>query len=162
MTPLLTDIAIALVSVLLGWLLNDPYRIPSWLILSRSTNLNGTWLCHWQSDVDDDEYWTEDHVKVTRLLGKLRMHVIKSSDDFNWDAKLNIKHKMYFIGTWESKNLDSTLGTLWLKFEPQGKALVGYWAGPAKDSPIMSGYVIVARRKDMVEHLKGSISNFLR
>ena len=62
-----------LVGVFLTGVLAEPL---SWLVLyrPRRTDLETYWYCHWQSDVDDSNHWTEDRVQVTRLLGKLIDH----------------------------------------------------------------------------------------
>ena len=163
MMQYLPDLIFAIIGVFLGWLVANASRMRSLLALYRRTNLTGqNWHCHWQSKLDDDTHWTKDRVQLTRRLGELRIRVMTSSEDFDWDAKLTIELGTFCIGTWKTKRPDgNALGTLCLKLDPQGTALVGYWTGPAKVGRIMSGYVIVAPTENAVEDVKGHISDFL-
>lgn len=156
----LLTLAGAVVGAILGWLLTEPHRLPSWLFLRAKSHLNGEWLWAWQCNPEDPEEWIYDRVRVKNRLGKLYAEVIESSGGFNWRTSL-LNRGGYFLGVWHSRRPDaSACGTLTLKASKQGNRFVGYWLGPT-ESNLMSGRVIVGRDQAEIEYIKARFKEYL-
>ena len=140
----------AILSVVLGWFIAEPNRLPNWVALNKRTNWKGIWNCAWFPKLPDDESWVVDKVQLTHKLGKLHIKSIESSEGYEWEALLSLKG-MYLIGEWKSLKPNSTsIGTMQLKISNQGNVIYGISTGPhIDDSLVTFKFVFSDSEKDL-------------
>lgn len=128
---LLVNIAVGLGCTFIGWLLAEPYRIPSWLAIRQHDNWQGIWFCRWRPKRPDDDSWVTEKVVLTHFLGKLKIDLYEPGDEYLWEAVVTLRKGIYLVGVWRSKKPHATsAGAVHLKISNQGCSLLGYFTGP--------------------------------
>ena len=157
----LISLGSALLGALFSWLILEPYRLPNWIDLYSRSNLRGRWCCAWQSDIKNSGHWTYDTVTLRNRLGKLRIEVLESSDNYNWAATLRFE-KPYFRGFWDSRRPSAIArGTMMVKLSAQGEFLAGHWIGPTNDPRLLTGRMIIASTRSKIEQLKLDFAKYI-
>ena len=133
--------------------LAEPAAVQSESELNTPLDINeGTWYTAWQYDARGR--WVTDEVEVKRTEGGVPLKVVRPGIEFRWIIRSRWKGS-FLRGEWESLRPGATaFGNITLKVSRQGTRMCGHWIGPADESHMLSGRVVVAKDSKKVDELK--------
>ncbi len=149
----IVNVVIALGSVLMGWVLAEPYRLPGWIALWRQGNWKGEWHCSWVRMGRQAE-WIDDVVEFRQRLGKLRVQVREQGGDYQWEAKGMVRRGRVLGEYWSTRPQAQSFGTLDLEILPQGDSMIGFSIGPDNHGVLTTWKILFAKTLEQREALK--------
>ncbi len=158
---LFINILIALISIIVTWLIAEPYRVPRWIALNRHDNWHGVWFCRWSPKAPNDDGWLTEKVSLKHSMGKLKIELADPADEYRWEATMTLK-KNYLIGEWRSvKAHSNSQGTVQLMITNQGNSMLGYFVGPHINDRLTIYRFILAETESELERLTRDFKKLL-
>lgn len=153
---LVISIIVSTFFFLLGWIINEPYRIPNWISLNKNKGLSGQWNCMWRETNKTSE-WVKDKVVIKKKIGKIHIKVTEAGDKYKWKF-IGKAINDIIVGEGKSLKQDSfSVGNMTLKISPQGNIMCGFAISPTDERKLIVTKMIFY--KDDVDVLK-IIKNF--
>lgn len=120
--------------------------------------IKGKWHAAWQTSVKNSNLINFELLDI-KQRGKIVKisNVTKSQENltagYTWHSKLNLYQGKFLMGTYFplAEEQNNSKGVLFLVYEFQRKIFFGKWVGNGYDGDLLSGFVVIAKEKNLAE-----------
>jgi len=134
----------------------DHYRFRRELKENDNINLSGEdWVAAWQTSVDGKEVLNTEQLVLKQKGGVIKMcNKTPSAENpkagFKWYGQLRFYLGRDLMGNYfaEKAENNTSKGMLYFHYNSARKEFVGRWVGCSYDGPLLSGFGVIAKKKE--------------